>query len=172
MLFKKPFFAFLLVFGVSSLTIGGAFFFEYGLNLKPCKLCLEQRYPYYVAMVVAGIMAFLSFKQHSPRLINIMLIMLMVIFIISAGMGAYHAGVEWRLWAGPQNCGVTTGENIAQVNDFLKQLDQTRVVSCEDAAWRFLGLSLAGWNVIISLIIATYLCSTIKFKALASRDHQ
>ncbi len=172
MFLKKPFLAFLIVFITSFLTIGGALFFEYGLNLTPCKLCLQQRYPYYLAMMIAWIMAYVSYKHHHPRLTHIILITLTVIFFISAIMGVYHAGVEWRLWAGPQDCGITTNINITQVNDFLKQLQQTRVVSCEDAAWRFLGVSLAGWNAVISLIIVMYLIVVMKFKALASTNHQ
>jgi disulfide bond formation protein DsbB len=62
--------------------------------------------------------------------------------------------VEWGFFAGPSDCGGGTGAAAGNVGDFLSQLESTRVVSCTEAAWRFLGLSLAGWNVLISLFLA------------------
>jgi disulfide bond formation protein DsbB len=62
--------------------------------------------------------------------------------------------VEWGFWPGPSDCGGGAGPGPASVDDFLKTLETTRVVSCTEAAWRFLGVSLAGWNVLISLALA------------------
>ena len=74
--------------------------------------------------------------------------------IVSAGLGIHHAGVEWGFWAGPSDCGGAAAPAAGNVGDFLNQLQTTRVVNCAEAAWRFLGLSLAGWNVLISLALA------------------
>jgi disulfide bond formation protein DsbB len=130
-------------------TIGGALVFQHVFGLAPCKLCLVQRNPYYVAMPLA-----LAAALAPIRWTRIALVLLAVVFLVSAGLGAYHAGVEWGLWLGPSDCGGGTGPAASNMGDFLNQLQSTRVVSCTEAAWRFMGLSLAGWNVLISLALA------------------
>lgn len=130
-------------------TIGGALVFEHVLGYVPCKLCLIQRNPYYIAMPLGLVAAFLP-----PRWTRAGLWLLALIFMVSAGLGAYHSGVEWGFFAGPSDCGGGAGAAAGNVGDFLNQLQSTRVVSCSEAAWRFLGLSLAGWNVLISLGLA------------------
>jgi len=141
----------LLILLAAAATIGGALVFEHGLGLRPCKLCLQQRLPYYVAMPVALGLAALPL----PRpLLRAGLLLLGLVFLVSAGLGAYHAGVEWGWFAGPSDCGGAAGAAPGAVGDFLRDLDRTRVVSCTDAAWRLLGLSLAGWNALISLALS------------------
>jgi disulfide bond formation protein DsbB len=130
-------------------TVGGALVFEHGLGLRPCKLCLVQRWPYYVAMAVALLGALAP-----SRWARVALAALALIFLVSAGLGAYHAGVEWGFFAGPNDCGGAPAPAAGSMGDFMSQLQNTRVVSCTEAAWRFLGLSLAGWNVLISLGLA------------------
>lgn len=130
-------------------TIGGALVFEHVFGYVPCKLCLIQRNPYYLAIPLALVTAVLP-----SRWGRIGLWLLAAVFIVSAGLGVYHAGVEWGFWLGPSDCGGGTGAGAGNVGDFLNQLQNTRVVSCTEAAWRFLGLSLAGWNVLISLGLA------------------
>jgi disulfide bond formation protein DsbB len=71
----------------------------------------------------------------------------------NAGLGVYHSGVEWKLWAGPTDCSGPLNE-LGSAGGLMKQLQTIRVVRCDEAAWRFLGLSLAGYNVIISLALA------------------
>jgi disulfide bond formation protein DsbB len=86
-------------------------------------------------------------------------VLLAALFVIlagmlwSAGLATYHAGVEWKLWAGPKDCSGAL-ENLGSANDLLKQLESISVVRCDEAAWRFLGISLAGYNVLISLALA------------------
>ena len=121
----------------------------------PCKLCLIQRNPYYIAIPLGLAAAVLP-----PRWGRIGLWLLALVFIVSAGLGSYHAGVEWGFWAGPSDCGGGSGAGAGNVGDFLNQLQTTRVVSCTEAAWRFLGLSLAGWNVLISLGLAAVAAKT------------
>jgi disulfide bond formation protein DsbB len=129
-------------------TIGGALVFEHAFGYVPCKLCLIQRNPYYVAIPLGLATALLP-----PRWGRIGLWLLALVFLVSAGLGAYHAGVEWGFWPGPADCGGGAGAGAGTMGDFLNQLQTTRVVSCTEAAWRFLGLSLAGWNVLISLAL-------------------
>jgi disulfide bond formation protein DsbB len=144
-------------------TVGGALVFEHGFGYVPCKLCLIQRNPYYIAIPV-GIAAALV----PPRWGRAGLWLLALLFVVSAGLGAYHAGVEWGFWAGPSDCGGGSGAAAGNVGDFLNQLQGTRVVSCTEAAWRFLGLSLAGWNVLISLALAAFAADAAARKRVLS----
>jgi disulfide bond formation protein DsbB len=85
--------------------------------------------------------------------------MLAALFVIvlgmlwNTGLGVYHAGVEWKWWQGPQDCSGTL-QGLGSTSDLLNQLQSISVVRCDEAAWRFLGLSLAGYNVLISLALA------------------
>ena len=130
-------------------TIGGALVSEHVFGLVPCKLCLLQRQPYYWGVPIAVLVALAP-----ARLVRPGLALLALVFVVSAGLGAYHSGVEWGFFAGPSDCGGGAGAGAGNVGDFLNQLQNTRVVSCTEAAWRFLGLSLAGWNVLASVAIA------------------
>jgi disulfide bond formation protein DsbB len=71
----------------------------------------------------------------------------------NAGLGVYHSGVEWKWWAGPRDCSGAL-EGLGSAEDLMKRLQQTNVVRCDEAAWRFLWLSLAGYNALISLVLA------------------
>jgi len=138
-------------------TIAGALVFEHIFGLRPCPLCLWQRYPYYVAMPVALAAVLVS----RPAWARAGLALLALIFLAGAGLGAYHAGVEWGWWQGPSGCAGAPSPSPGAVGDFLSQLQTTRVVSCTEAAWRLLGLSLAGWNVLISLGLAGVALATL-----------
>ena len=130
---------------LGGVTLIGAWIFQYGFGLVPCKLCLLQRNPYYLAMPL-GLAAALAPARWS----RIALGLLVLVFVVSAGLGIYHAGAEWGFWLGPNDCGGGVA-TAGSMSDFMQQLERTRIVSCTEAAWRFLGLSLAGWNVVISL---------------------
>jgi disulfide bond formation protein DsbB len=82
--------------------------------------------------------------------------LLALVFLVAAAMGWYHAGVEWGWFAGPSDCGGPSPAAAGSMTDFMKQLQTTRVVSCTEAAWRFAGLSLAGWNGLLSLALAAF----------------
>jgi disulfide bond formation protein DsbB len=148
----EPRLAAALVLVAAVATVGGAYVFEYGLGYLPCPLCLTQRKPYYVAMAIALAAALVP----NRILARSGLAAVALVFVVSAGLGVYHAGVEWGLWLGPSDCGGTPGAPAGSVTDFMQSLQKTRVVSCTEAAWRFLGLSLAGWNVLISLALAAF----------------
>ncbi|MCU4178304.1 disulfide bond formation protein B [Bosea sp. BH3] len=143
--------------GLASLAlIGGAWFFELVIHLTPCKLCLEQRVPHYAAigLALAGLVL-----ARSSLLQWIVLLGLAVLMAWSTGLGVYHAGVEWGWFIGPNDCGGGAGAAAAGVQDFMKALQTTRIVACSEAAWRFLGLSLAGWNAVASaglFLLAAY----------------
>ena len=139
----------ILLIGLGCLAlIAGAWFFEIVWGLRPCKLCLEQRLPHYAAIGLAAAGLVLA---RSPRLQWLVLLGLAGLMAWSTGLGVYHSGVEWGWFAGPNDCGGAAAPVAAGVQDFMKQLQTTRVVACSEAAWRLLGLSLAGWNAIASL---------------------
>lgn len=130
---------------VSLALISGAWYFQLVVGLVPCKLCLEQRLPHYAAIALAVVGAVVA---RSARLQWFVLLALAGLMALSAGLGLYHAGVEWGWFVGPSDCG--GGIATAGVQDLMRQLQSVKIVSCAEAAWRFLGLSLAGWNAIVS----------------------
>ena len=139
-----------LVLAGAILTIAGALFFQHGLGYVPCKLCLTERVPYYVAMPLA-ILATLVPERMSRLLLG----SIALILLYGAGLGVYHAGAEWGFWAGPSDCGGGSGAGPNDVGSFLDTLTSTRVVDCTAAAWRVLGVSLAGWNALIAAVLAS-----------------
>jgi disulfide bond formation protein DsbB len=138
---------------VAAATILGAYFFEYVLDYQPCPLCLTQRIPYYVAIPVAAAVAIAAYAGAPPRLLAAGLAVVAVAMLIGAGLGVYHSGVEWKWWVGPTDCSGPVA-NFGSAGSLLQTIEQTPVVRCDEAAWRLLGLSLAGYNAIISLAIA------------------
>jgi disulfide bond formation protein DsbB len=141
------------VFVLSLATLAGAWFFEYVLKLAPCPLCLMQRIPYHIIIPLSLLLAIAALVG-APR--NLLLVGFAAIAIAAACnvvLGIYHAGVEWHWWAGPVDCsGPLT--DLRTGGSLLDQLHAVHVVRCDEAAWRFLGLSLAGYNVLISLVLA------------------
>jgi disulfide bond formation protein DsbB len=134
---------------VSAALIAGAWYFQLVVGLVPCKLCLEQRWPHYAAIALSLVALALA---RSARLQWLALLALALLMAWSTGLGIYHSGVEWGWFLGPSDCGGGTAA-AAGVQDFMKQLQNVRVVSCGEAAWRFLGLSLAGWNAVVSALL-------------------
>lgn len=114
----------------------------------PCELCLKERVPFYVGVPLAATLALGT--PWLPRLVvRLIFIALAFCFGCGAVLGAYHAGVELHLWAGPSGCsGITSSP--PNVGDFLRQLDAIVPVRCDQAAMRVAGMSLAGWNAMLS----------------------
>ena len=143
----------LLVTLIAAATIAGAWFFQLVLEILPCPLCLEQRYAYYLAIPLGAVTA-IAARGGAPRpLLLAALAILALATLANAGLGAYHSGVEWGFWKGPTDC---TGPvvNLGNAGDLFSKLDSVKVVRCDEVQWRFLGLSLAGYNVLISLLMA------------------
>jgi disulfide bond formation protein DsbB len=142
-----------IVLGVGLATILGAWGFELIGGYAPCKLCLEERVPYYVGLPVALaalLAAAAGAKVTVPRML---LIVAGLIFAFNVYLGGYHAGAEWGWWSGPADCGAT-GAPTTSDTDILAELEtMAPVVSCTDVQWRMLFLSFAGWNFVISLFL-------------------
>lgn len=137
---------------VAAATIAGAWFFQLVLDVRPCPLCLEQRYAYYLAIPLAVLLAF-GVARRAPRVLLILgFAVLALAALANAWLGAYHAGVEWQWWKGPTDCtGPLTDLGTGNLLDSLKTV---KVIRCDDVQWTFLGLSLAGYNALISLLMA------------------
>ena len=134
-------------------ALGGAWIFQYGFGIQPCPLCLEQRYAYYVAIPLAAMLAAGVSFGASRKVLVAGFVVIAGFMLWNAGLGAYHAGVEWGWWAGPQDCaGPLT--DLGGAGGLLKKIETIRIVRCDEVQWRFLGLSLAGYNVLISLALA------------------
>jgi len=134
-------------------AILGAYFFQYVLGLPPCPLCLEQRVAYYVAIPLAAMVLLGLSVGASRKVLLLALAAIALAMLWNAGLGAYHSGVEWKWWEGPRDCSGPV-DSLGSARDMLTRLQNTRVVRCDEAAWRFIGLSLAGYNVLISLALA------------------
>ncbi len=143
----------LAVFALAGATLAGAWYFQLVVGLPPCPLCLQERIPYHVVIPLSLLMAIAAVVRAPAKLLTVGFIAIMVAMLCNAVIGSYHAGVEWHLWAGPADCtGPLTDFNTG--GSLLDQLHSVKIVRCDEAAWRFLGISLAGYNVLISLVLA------------------
>jgi disulfide bond formation protein DsbB len=143
----------LAIMAIAAATLAGAWFFQLVLEILPCPLCLEQRYAYYFAVPFAALVAIAAARGAPRPLLLAGLAILALAVLANAWLGSYHAGVEWGLWKGPTDCTGQIG-NFGSAGNLLERLDTVKVVRCDEVQWRFLGLSLAGYNVLISLLMA------------------
>ena len=116
----------------------GALFFQYGKGLDPCVLCMYQRYPHFLAIIVG---AFAIWRE--PRLYPLV----GVIVLASAAVAMFHVGVEQHWWAGLSTC---SGDAEGSVADLLGK----KAARCDEIAWSLFGISMAGWNGIFSVVLA------------------
>jgi disulfide bond formation protein DsbB len=143
----------LAIVAIAAATLAGAWFFELVLDIRPCPLCLEQRYAYYLAVPLGLLVAFAASRDAPRPVLLAGLALLALAALTNAWLGGYHAGVEWKFWQGPTDCSGPVVD-LGSAGTLLSRLDTVKVVRCDDVQWRFLGLSLAGYNVLISLLMA------------------
>jgi len=138
---------------IAAATLAGAWFFQLVLGIVPCPLCLEQRYAYYLAFPLGFVVALAAIRGAPRPVLLAGLALLLLAALANAWLGAYHAGVEWKFWQGPTDCSGPV-VNLGSAGNLLERLETTKVIRCDEVQWRFLGLSLAGYNVLISLLMA------------------
>ena len=143
----------LAVTGIAVVTLAGAWFFQLVLDIRPCPLCLEQRYAYYLVIPLGLVIAFAAARGAPRAVLAAGLAIIALATLGNAGLATYHSGVEWGLWQGPTECTGPVG-NLGSAGNLLQRLDTVKVIRCDEVQWRFLGLSLAGYNVLISLLMA------------------
>lgn len=145
---------YLLVLAGMIAVIGSALAFEHLGGYQPCKLCLQQRNPWYVGIPVAAL-AVAGFALRWPAVLTRGLLLVTgIILVYSVYLGVHHAGVEWGWWPGPDDCGAVEGGLATTTEDLFKQLEETVPPSCDAAPLRILGLSFAGWNALASAVLA------------------
>nr|WP_153020282.1 disulfide bond formation protein B [Paramesorhizobium deserti] len=133
-------------------TVGGALGFEHLGGFMPCKLCLEQRTPYYIGAPLMVLAVFSSSLKWPGWLTRGLLLIGALLMTYGLVLAVFHAGVEWKFWAGPTDCSAATMSITTDAGNLLSDLNSVRPPACDQAAGRFLGLSFAGWNAAASLI--------------------
>ena len=139
--------AIVLIVGIA--TVSGAWSLQIFADIVPCPLCLQQRWVYYLGLPVAAAALAWLIAGASTGVPRVLLGLTALLFAGGAVLAAYHSGVEWHWWAGPSGCATGAGAPQSAMG-LLQQMERTRVVPCDEASWRFLGLSLAGYNALIS----------------------
>jgi disulfide bond formation protein DsbB len=137
----------LLAFLLGLAAILGALGSQYLGGLEPCELCLEQRVAYYWGLPLLAAVLVL-WDRLPPIVWTIGIVLVAAIFAWGTYMGGYHAGVEWGFWPGPTAC---TGVGGGMSFEDLQDINSQRVVPCDVVQFRFLGISLAGYNALVSL---------------------
>lgn len=144
----QPSRASLSVAALAVFTLGMAFLAQYGFGLAPCELCLWQRWPYAAAIVFAlGALVL-------PKLRPALLALAGLSILVSGGIAVFHVGVEEKWWQGLASCGGAPTPN--SIEALRAQLMAAPIVRCDEAAFRFLGISMAGWNVLWSLALGSF----------------
>jgi disulfide bond formation protein DsbB len=146
---RWPFFA----LAMCAAMLAAAHAFERIGRMYPCPLCLTQREIYWAAGAIAALGALIAWRWPRPRLLTAVDLLLGVAFLTGFGVAGYHALVEWGVFAAPPGCAAASEAALA--GSLLDQLARPMAVgSCGEATGRVLGLSMAGWNAVISLALA------------------
>ncbi|MEK9878777.1 MAG: disulfide bond formation protein B [Paracoccaceae bacterium] len=143
-----------LLAGLGSLgLLIGALLFQYVGDMAPCKMCYWQRYPHVGAIIIAGIILITG--------IGVFAVLGLLSALITAGIGGFHAGVERGWWEGPQSCTSTSIDNLS-TEELLAQIMSAPMVRCDEIPWQMFGLSMAGWNMVVSICLAVLWTIAIK----------
>lgn len=140
----------LLMLAGSIGVIGGAWLFQYVGGLEPCELCLIERWPYYTGI---PLLVFASVAHRHRKIALPVLFIAAALFLAGAGVSSYHVGVEQHWIAGPTACTSPTAE-AGSIEALRAQLMHQEPVRCDVVQWSLFGVSLAGLNLIASLVLA------------------
>ena len=138
-----------LIFIISVVALASAFFIEHVLGHQPCNLCILERIPYLLAIIII----ILNYKFVHFEKLSILLLIL--IFVAATILSLYHLGIEQGFIKESLVCDLKNGSNLLSKEDILKQL-QEKNVSCKDVTFKILGLSLTSYNIIISILIVYF----------------
>ena len=134
------------IFLISFIALISAYFIEYILGHQPCNLCVYERIPYFLAILIVLI----NYKYN--KLEKYLILSLAIIFLIATILSLYHLGIEQGFIKESLLCDLEKGANIVDKDEILKQLQQ-KSISCKDVTFKIFGLSLTNYNIIISLLI-------------------
>ena len=142
-----------LIFIISIVALASAFFIEYILGYQPCNLCILERIPYLLAIIIITLnYKFSHIEKH-------LILLLILIFLAATILSLYHLGIEQGFIEESLVCDLKNGSNLLSKEDILKQL-QEKNVSCKDVTFKILGLSLTSYNIIISILIVYFTTKT------------
>ena len=141
----------LFVIAVSAVVLVSALVFQYGFGLYPCALCFAQRWPYYFAIGLAVLALNLSRDATAVRTIVALLIVIALVFLGGTVLATYHVGIEQQWWEGTKACGGGLRASGLSLNELRTRLLDQPIVRCDRSAWSLFGISLAGFNVALSL---------------------
>lgn len=150
-----------LVLAASVLVLGTALLSQYWGGLLPCELCLLERWPWRVAIAAAALVWLAG--DRIP--LTAAALILALVFFASAGLGFYHVGVEQHWFQGPTACTASPGITATTVEELRRQLEGVKPVMCDQVQWALFGISLAGWNMIGSLIMAAFCAASAAWLA-------
>lgn len=136
----------LLLILVSGGLLAGALWFQYGVGLPPCEMCYWQRYAHVGVLAVAGLALAMPGRASLAWLA-------VLTMLVAAGLGLFHAGVEQGWWQGVTACASTMQPGMTQ-GDILATIMNSPLVRCDRIPWQFLGLSMAAWNALVSVLAA------------------
>ncbi len=134
------------IFLISFIALISAYFIEYVLGHQPCNLCVYERIPYFLAILIVLI----NYKYN--KLEKYLILSLAIIFLIATILSLYHSGIEQGFIQESLLCDLEKGANIVDKDEILKQLQQ-KSISCKDVTFKIFGLSLTNYNIIISLLL-------------------
>ena len=135
------------IFLVSIIALVSAFFIEYILGHQPCNLCILERIPYLLAIIVVLLnYKFIQFEKF-------FILLLIIIFFAGTILSIYHLGIEQGFIEESLVCDLKSGSNLLSKEEILKQL-QEKSISCKDVTFKIFGLSLTSYNILISLLIS------------------
>lgn len=150
---RRPYVApvvFLLLAG--TVPLAAALVAQYGFNLLPCDLCIWQRWPY-VALLVFGALAIPAMRIRHRGILRYLLILALLACLVGAGIGGYHVGVEQGWIAGPSGCSSEASPGIT-LEELRDQIMNAPLARCDQPSAVFFGVSMAAWNVLLSLALA------------------
>ena len=143
------------IFLISLISIISAFFIEYVLGHKPCNLCLIERIPYVLSIIL------ITLNYISKKNEYFIILLLLIIFCFSLIISFYHFGIEQGFFEESTVCGLKDASSILSKEEILKQL-QTKSISCKDVTFRIFGFSLTTFNIILSLILILLLTNIFR----------
>ncbi len=144
----------ILLAGLGSLgLLIGALLFQFVGEMPPCKMCYWQRYPHFAAVGTAALVLLTGAAFFA--------ILGLILTLLTAGIGGFHVGVEQGWWEGPKSCTSTAIDNLS-TDELLTQIMSAPMVRCNEIPWQMFGLSMAGWNMVLSICLAILWFTAIK----------
>jgi disulfide bond formation protein DsbB len=116
---------------IAAATLAGAWYFQLVLDIRPCPLCLEQRYAYYLALPLGALTAVLAARQTPRHWLMAGFVILLLATLANAWLGGYHAGVEWKFWQGPTDCSGPLVD-LGSAGNLLQRLETEKVIRCDE----------------------------------------